>query len=258
MLPGLISGLDSAFCPLLWPPTGGNRIKKAVLGAHDGGLFALCALRDGTLVSGGGRDRRVVLWGSDYCKLHEVEVRRGSEGSPTPTRQRARDPPPSPPHPNNLFPSSVCSQVPEDFGPVRTVAEGRGDTLYVGTTRNSILQGSLHVGFSLLVQVSVLGPPPWPTPVFSSHLTLTLHIHLSPYQHLPLPWSPIAIPSPDLGTLSLYPSTHDPAPCGLIASCPQLGPSYSPSWTGGGTLSSNCQAAWQLVMLSPGALMSKA
>ncbi|XP_044933084.1 echinoderm microtubule-associated protein-like 2 isoform X3 [Mustela putorius furo] len=94
---------------------GGNRITQAVLGAHDGGVFGLCALRDGTLVSGGGRDRRVVLWGSDYNKLQEVEV-------------------------------------PEDFGPVRTVAEGRGDTLYVGTTRNSILQGSVHTGFSLLVQ----------------------------------------------------------------------------------------------------------
>ncbi|KAL4666645.1 hypothetical protein H8959_005334 [Pygathrix nigripes] len=94
---------------------GGNRITQAVLGAHDGGVFGLCALRDGTLVSGGGRDRRVVLWGSDYSKLQEVEV-------------------------------------PEDFGPVRTVAEGHGDTLYVGTTRNSILQGSVHTGFSLLVQ----------------------------------------------------------------------------------------------------------
>ncbi|XP_040832507.1 echinoderm microtubule-associated protein-like 2 isoform X1 [Ochotona curzoniae] len=94
---------------------GGNRITQAVLGAHDGGVFGLCALRDGTLVSGGGRDRRVVLWGSDYSKLQEVEV-------------------------------------PEDFGPVRTVAEGQGDLLYVGTTRNSILQGSVHTGFSLLVQ----------------------------------------------------------------------------------------------------------
>ncbi|XP_045701080.1 echinoderm microtubule-associated protein-like 2 isoform X1 [Phyllostomus hastatus] len=94
---------------------GGNRITHVVAGAHDGGVFGLCALRDGTLVSGGGRDRRVVLWGSDYSKLQEVEV-------------------------------------PEDFGPVRTVAEGRGDMLYVGTTRNSILQGSVHTGFSLLVQ----------------------------------------------------------------------------------------------------------
>ncbi|XP_064220370.1 echinoderm microtubule-associated protein-like 2 [Aotus nancymaae] len=94
---------------------GGNHITQVVLGAHDGSLFGLCALRDGTLVSGGGRDQRVVLWGSNYSKLQEMEVR-------------------------------------EDFGPVRTVAEGHGDTLYMGTTRNSILQGSIHTGFSLLVQ----------------------------------------------------------------------------------------------------------
>ncbi|XP_036992704.2 echinoderm microtubule-associated protein-like 2 isoform X2 [Artibeus jamaicensis] len=105
---------DSAGNLYVWGK-GGNRITHVVAGAHDGGVFGLCALRDGTLVSGGGRDRRVVLWGSDYSKLQEVEV-------------------------------------PEDFGPVRTVAEGRGDTLYVGTTRNSILQGSVHTGFSLLVQ----------------------------------------------------------------------------------------------------------
>lgn len=61
-------------CPI--PLTGGNRITQEVLGAHDGGVFGLCALRDGTLVSGGGRDRRVVLWGSDYSKVQEVEVRK--------------------------------------------------------------------------------------------------------------------------------------------------------------------------------------
>lgn len=64
------------------PPAGGNRITQAVQGAHDGGVFALCALRDGTLVSGGGRDRRVVLWGSDYSKMQEVEVRPGNGGWP--------------------------------------------------------------------------------------------------------------------------------------------------------------------------------
>lgn len=63
--------------PCAGHPTGGNRITQVVLGAHDGGVFGLCALRDGTLVSGGGRDRRVVVWGSDYSKLQEVEVRRG-------------------------------------------------------------------------------------------------------------------------------------------------------------------------------------
>ncbi|KAG6923440.1 echinoderm microtubule associated protein like 2 [Chelydra serpentina] len=94
---------------------GGNRITQAVPGAHEGGVFGLCALRNGTIVSGGGKDRRVVLWGRDYQKLQENEV-------------------------------------PESFGPVRTIAEGKDDTLFVGTTRNSVLQGSLTTGFSSLVQ----------------------------------------------------------------------------------------------------------
>ncbi|XP_060114203.1 echinoderm microtubule-associated protein-like 2 isoform X1 [Heteronotia binoei] len=94
---------------------GGNRICHAVPGAHEGGIFGLCVLRNGTIVTGGGRDRRVVLWGRDYQKLQENEV-------------------------------------PEGFGPVRTIAEGKADSLFVGTTRNSVLQGSLATGFTLLVQ----------------------------------------------------------------------------------------------------------
>uniref|UniRef100_A0A670ZET3 EMAP like 2 n=1 Tax=Pseudonaja textilis TaxID=8673 RepID=A0A670ZET3_PSETE len=84
---------------------GGNRICHAVPGAHEGGIFGLCVLRNGTILTGGGRDRRVVLWGRDYQKLQENEV-------------------------------------PDGFGPVRTIAEGKGDSLFVGTTRNSVLQGS--------------------------------------------------------------------------------------------------------------------
>lgn len=101
---GGVSGVSTGTAPPMlipapWPPlfapTGGNRITQAVLGAHDGGVFGLCALRDGTLVSGGGRDRRVVLWGSDYSKLQEVEVRRGTascEGEGTSSH---------PPHPGS-------------------------------------------------------------------------------------------------------------------------------------------------------------
>lgn len=44
-------------------------------GAHEGGIFSLCVLKDGTLVSGGGKDRKVVLWGHDYRKQSEMEVR---------------------------------------------------------------------------------------------------------------------------------------------------------------------------------------
>lgn len=154
-------------------PAGGNRITQEVHGAHDGGVFALCALRDGTLVSGGGRDRRVVLWGSDYSKVQEVEVRTGDGGWPGryPTGLLTLDFPRArviPPHLTCVLHTPLPTQVPEDFGPVRTVAEGRGDTLYVGTTRNCILLGSVHTGFSLLVQVST-APHPHPCLQFSSH-----------------------------------------------------------------------------------------
>lgn len=58
---------------------GGNRICHAVPGAHEGGIFGLCVLRNGTIVTGGGRDRRVVLWGRDYQKLQENEVLPGGD-----------------------------------------------------------------------------------------------------------------------------------------------------------------------------------
>lgn len=154
-----------------------------MLGAHDGGVFGLCALRDGTLVSGGGRDRRVVLWGSDYSKLQEVEVSRG-RAAPLPGTA--------------ICPRLICSssssivdppQVPEDFGPVRTVAEGQGDLLYVGTTRNSILQGSVHTGFSLLVQVSTLSRDP-PLPFYY------LPCLPSPLPAISLPCTSLPGPSP--------------------------------------------------------------
>ncbi|KAG5836617.1 hypothetical protein ANANG_G00230250 [Anguilla anguilla] len=51
---------------------GGSRISQ-VVGAHEGGIFSLCVLKDGTLVSGGGKDRRVVLWDHNYHKKSELE-----------------------------------------------------------------------------------------------------------------------------------------------------------------------------------------
>lgn len=54
---------------------GTNRISCAIQGAHEGGIFALCMLRDGTLVSGGGKDRKLISWNGNYQKLHKTEVR---------------------------------------------------------------------------------------------------------------------------------------------------------------------------------------
>lgn len=47
-----------------------------------------------------------------------------------------------------------CSlQVPELFGPIRTIAEGRGETVLIGTTKNFVLQGSLDGEFIPITQV---------------------------------------------------------------------------------------------------------
>lgn len=45
--------------------------------AHEGSIFALCLRRDGTVLSGGGRDRRLVQWGPGLVALQEAEVRPG-------------------------------------------------------------------------------------------------------------------------------------------------------------------------------------
>ncbi|KAG7465613.1 hypothetical protein MATL_G00155400 [Megalops atlanticus] len=105
---------DSSGNILVWGK-GTNRISHAVPGAHEGGIFALCMLRCGTLVSGGGKDRKLISWDGNYQKLQVVEI-------------------------------------PEPFGPVRTVAEGRGDSVLIGTTRNYVLQGTLQGEFTPITQ----------------------------------------------------------------------------------------------------------
>ncbi|XP_049625744.1 echinoderm microtubule-associated protein-like 1 isoform X1 [Suncus etruscus] len=105
---------DSSGNILVWGK-GTNRISYAIQGAHEGGIFALCMLRDGTLVSGGGKDRKLISWNGNYQKLHKTEI-------------------------------------PEQFGPIRTVAEGKGDTILIGTTRNFVLQGTLSGDFSPITQ----------------------------------------------------------------------------------------------------------
>ncbi|XP_031436188.1 echinoderm microtubule-associated protein-like 1 isoform X5 [Clupea harengus] len=104
---------DSSGNILVWGK-GTNRISHAIQGAHEGSIFALCMLRNGTLVSGG-KDRRLISWDGNYQQIQTVEV-------------------------------------PELNGPVRTVAEGRGDSVLIGTTRNYVLQGSLDGEFIPITQ----------------------------------------------------------------------------------------------------------
>ncbi|XP_012581070.1 PREDICTED: echinoderm microtubule-associated protein-like 3 isoform X5 [Condylura cristata] len=88
--------------------------------AHEGSIFALCLRRDGTVLSGGGRDRRLVQWG-----------------------------------PSQQAPGLVALQeaeIPDHFGAVRAIAEGLGSELLVGTTKNALLRGDLAQGFSPVIQ----------------------------------------------------------------------------------------------------------
>ncbi|KAL1258339.1 hypothetical protein QQF64_011583 [Cirrhinus molitorella] len=104
---------DSSGNILVWGK-GSNRISLAIQGAHEASVFALCMLRNGTLVSGG-KDRKLISWDENYQKIQTVEV-------------------------------------PELYGPIRTVAEGRGETVLIGTTKNYVLQGSLDGEFIPITQ----------------------------------------------------------------------------------------------------------
>lgn len=83
--------------------------------AHDGPVFSLCALKDGAIVSGGGKDGRIVLYNQDLSR------------------------------------TGVETAIEAHFGPVRVVSEGKGSQLLVGTTRNCVLTGSLELGFMPVV-----------------------------------------------------------------------------------------------------------
>ncbi|XP_071501023.1 77 kDa echinoderm microtubule-associated protein-like isoform X1 [Diadema antillarum] len=94
---------------------GNTRISQAILGAHEGGIFSLCVFNDGSFLSGGGKDRKIVLWDSDYK-------------------------------------SQSTTQIPETTGPVRTLCKGKGEGFFVGTTRNALLTGDMEGEFQTLVQ----------------------------------------------------------------------------------------------------------
>ncbi|XP_029944306.1 echinoderm microtubule-associated protein-like 3 isoform X2 [Salarias fasciatus] len=83
--------------------------------AHEGSVFTLCPLQGGALLSGGGKDRKIIRWSADLAPERECEI-------------------------------------PENFGAVRTLADMEDGELLVGTTRNAILRGSFSDGFVAIVQ----------------------------------------------------------------------------------------------------------
>ncbi|XP_067301367.1 echinoderm microtubule-associated protein-like 3 isoform X1 [Pseudorasbora parva] len=83
--------------------------------AHEGSVFTLCVLQGGAILSGGGKDRKIIRWSADLAPERECEI-------------------------------------PENFGAVRTIADVDGEELLVGTTRNAILRGTFSDGFVAIVQ----------------------------------------------------------------------------------------------------------
>ncbi|MEE3021769.1 MAG: hypothetical protein VX367_03905 [SAR324 cluster bacterium] len=78
------------------------------------------------MISGGGKDRRLITWSSDAAAT--------SSSSSTDSKKLSE------------------TELDEAFGPVRCLAMGKGNTVVVGTTKNAILQGGLDVGFSPIVR----------------------------------------------------------------------------------------------------------
>uniref|UniRef100_A0A8C5H3P9 HELP domain-containing protein n=1 Tax=Gouania willdenowi TaxID=441366 RepID=A0A8C5H3P9_GOUWI len=83
--------------------------------AHEGSVFTLCTLQGSALLSGGGKDRKIIRWSADLAPERECEI-------------------------------------PEKFGAVRTIADVDDEELLVGTTRNAILRGTFSDGFVAIVQ----------------------------------------------------------------------------------------------------------
>ncbi|XP_060804047.1 echinoderm microtubule-associated protein-like 2 isoform X3 [Amyelois transitella] len=106
----VLSG-DSSGNIIVWA-RGTNTVAKLVRAVHEGPVFSLCCRKDGSLLSAGGKDGRIVLL--------------DAEANPT----------------------GVESVIEGHYGGIRVVAEGRGSQLFLGTTRNCILHGDIELGFS--------------------------------------------------------------------------------------------------------------
>ncbi|XP_046460220.1 echinoderm microtubule-associated protein-like 2 isoform X2 [Daphnia pulex] len=109
-----ISG-DSNGCLIIWLK-GSNIVQKTLRNAHEGPIFCLLTLKDGRIVSGGGKDGQLVLW--DF-----------------PSYRR----------------TGYITEIPEKYGNVRIAVQGKGTQILVGTTRNAILRGSFDLPFKPLM-----------------------------------------------------------------------------------------------------------
>ncbi|XP_026668685.1 echinoderm microtubule-associated protein-like 2 isoform X3 [Ceratina calcarata] len=89
---------------------GTNTISKIVRNIHEGSIFSICVLKDSFIVTGGGKDGRILYFDESLNLTGEQ------------------------------------AQIEDHFGGIRTLAEGRGTQLLIGTTRNCILVGDVRTG----------------------------------------------------------------------------------------------------------------
>lgn len=82
---------------------------------HEGAVFAICALRDGGYLTGGGKDHRIVQLDAD------------------------------------LNPSGDAVTIDATYGGIRAIMEGRNEQIFVGTTRNCILNGQAQSELSPII-----------------------------------------------------------------------------------------------------------
>uniref|UniRef100_A0A3B3X4V8 EML-like first beta-propeller domain-containing protein n=1 Tax=Poecilia mexicana TaxID=48701 RepID=A0A3B3X4V8_9TELE len=105
---------DSAGQLLVWTRNS-MRTDLRPIEAHEKGVFCMCDMRSGSLLTGGGKDRRIVLWDQQLQLDRDIEV-------------------------------------PDQYGNIRALAEGKGDEFLVGTSRNFVLRGTFNDGFQVEVQ----------------------------------------------------------------------------------------------------------
>jgi len=94
---------------------GTNTIQRMIKNVHEGGIFSICVTKDGSVVTGGGKDGRIVKFDSNLSKNREE------------------------------------TKIDAHFGGIRMVSEGRGSQLLLGSTRNCIFLGSISLEFQPIV-----------------------------------------------------------------------------------------------------------
>lgn len=70
----LLTG-DSNGNIMVWQ-TSTYRIARTIFGAHEGAIFDICTLKNGIIVSGGSKDKKIVEWDANMNRTgREAKVR---------------------------------------------------------------------------------------------------------------------------------------------------------------------------------------